>query len=104
MMQETNRVVPVNSASGDALPGQSLVALLALAGTRRMNVEALRGRVKLTPFAFGNLLDLLQREYLVDVVSTLEGDRIEEKVALTEKGESVLVRILEQTCELPEFH
>jgi hypothetical protein len=103
MMQETNIAVPANFPHGDEFPGQSLVALLALAGTKPMNVETLRGRVKLSPFAFGNLLDVLQREYLVDLVSTLEGERIEERVALTDKGESLLVSILEQTCELPEF-
>ena len=40
----------------DIMSGQSLVALLALVGTRRMGVEALRGRTKLTPNAFGRLL------------------------------------------------
>jgi hypothetical protein len=85
------------------LSGQSLVALLALVGTKRMDVEALRGRTRLTPFAFGSLLGWLQREYLVDVVSSLNGDLVEEGVQLTEKGELVLVSMLEQTCELPEF-
>ena len=69
-----------------------------------MTVEALRGRIRLTPFAFGNLLGWLQREDLVDVVSTLHGDEVLEQVQLTEKGESALVSILEQTCELPELH
>jgi hypothetical protein len=78
--------------------------LLALVGTKQMNVEALRGRIRLTPFAFGSLLSWLQREYLVDVVSTLHGEQIVEHVQLTEKGESVLVSMLEQTCELPELH
>jgi len=86
------------------LSGQSLVALLALVGTKRMEVEALRTRIKLTPFAFSNLLGWLQREYLVDVVSTLDGEHVEENVELTDKGESVLVSMLEQTCELPELH
>ena len=86
------------------MSGQSLVALLALVGAKRMEVEALRARIKLTPFAFGNLLGWLQREYLVDVVATLDGERVEEKVELTDKGESVLVSMLEQTCELPELH
>jgi len=104
MMQETSTIGPVTAGPWDIVSGQSLVALLALVGTRRMDVEALRTRVRLTPYAFGNLLGWLQREYLVDVVSTLDGDRVEEKVALTDKGESVLVSMLEQTCELPELH
>ena len=86
------------------LSGQSLVALLALVGTKRMDVESLRERTRLTPFAFGNLLRWLQREYLVDLVSNLEGSDVEEKVELTEKGEAVLVSMLEETCELPELH
>jgi hypothetical protein len=69
-----------------------------------MDVETLRTRVKLTPLAFGSLLEWLQREYLVDVVSTLDGESVEEKVELTDRGESVLVSMLEQTCELPELH
>jgi hypothetical protein len=86
------------------LSGQSLVTLLALVGARRMNIEALRKRINLNPQAFGSLLGWLQREYLVDLVSTLDGDHVEEKVELTEKGEAVLVSMLEKTCELPELH
>ena len=102
-MQETRTIGPVNSGPWDILPGQSLVALLALVGTRRMDIEALRSRTKLTPLAFERLLGWLQREYLVDVVSTLEGDQIDEKVGLTDRGEAVLVSMLEKTCELPEL-
>lgn len=94
---------PVDGAPWDILSGQSLVALLALVGTRRMDSEALRGRTKLTPTAFGNLLGWLQREYLVEVISNLEGNEVKEKVQLTEKGEAVLVSLLEKTCELPEL-
>ena len=68
-----------------------------------MDVEALRERVKLTPLAFENFLGWLQREYLVDVIATLEGDQVKESVALTEKGEAALVSMLESTCELPDL-
>lgn len=88
----------------DVMSAQSLVALLALVGTKRMDLEALRRRTRLTPSAFGSLIHWLQREYLVDVVSTLEGERVAEAVELTDKGESVLVGMLEQTCELPDLH
>ena len=101
-MRETT-TDPANATPGDVLTGQSLVALLALVGTKRMDVQALRGRTKLTPSAFGNLLGWMQREYLVDVISNLKGDEVEEKVRLTEKGEAVLVSLLEKTCELPEL-
>jgi len=93
----------LDSSSWDILPNQSLVALLALVGTKRMDVEALRNRTRLADGAFRMLLSWLQREYLVDVVSTLEGDQIQERVELTERGESILLRSLERTCELPEL-
>lgn len=102
-MQEVATIGPRNSLPWDSLYGQSLVTLLALVGTKRMDAEALRKRTKLTPLAFGKLLEWLQREYLVDVVSRLEGGGVEEKFELTEKGEAVLVSMLERTCELPEL-
>lgn len=68
-----------------------------------MDPEALRARTKLPPGAFRNFLRWLQREYLVDVVSSLDGEKISEKVELTDKGEVLLVRMLERTCELPEL-
>jgi len=102
-MQEATTVGPRNTLPRDVLSGHSLVTLLALVGTRRMDVEALRERTKLTPLAFENLLGWLQREYLVDVITSLEGEQVKESVALTEKGEAVLVSMLESTCELPEL-
>ncbi len=80
------------------------MALLALVGIRRMGVEALRLRTRLSPRAFDRLFSWLQREYLIDVVSALEGPRVEERVELTDKGEGVLISMLEKTCELPELH
>jgi hypothetical protein len=103
MMQKQTTIGPVNKVTRDFLSDRGLMTLLALVGTKQMDVEGLRARTKLTPFAFGNLLSWLQREYLVDVISNLEGDRVDEKVELTEKGEAVLVGMLEKTCELPEF-
>jgi len=85
------------------MSGQSLLTLLALVGTKRMDVETLRVRTRLTPFAFENLLGWLQREYLVDVIASLEGNKVREDVGLTDKGEAALVSMLETTCELPEF-
>ena len=102
-MQETTTLGPRNSVPWDVLSGQSLVTLLALVGTKRMEVEALRQRAKLTPLAFENLLEWMQREYLVDIITSLEGTDVKESVALTEKGEAALVSMLESTCELPEL-
>jgi len=102
-MQEATTVGPRNAGPGELLSGQSLVTLLALVGTRRMDVEALRERTKLAPLAFENLLGWLQREYLVDVITSLEEEVVRESVVLTEKGEAALVSILESICELPEL-
>jgi len=102
-MQEATTIGPKNSVQWDVLSGQSLLTLLALAGTKRMDVGALHERTKLDPSVFENLLGWLQREYLVDIVTNLEGDNVKESVVLTEKGEAVLVRLLESTCELPEL-
>ena len=103
MMQEQSEVGPKSSSPWDLVPGQSLLTLLALVGSKQMYVEVLRESTRLTKAGFRNLLGWLQKEYLVDVVSTLSGDRVEEKVALTETGEEVLIRLLENTCELPEL-
>jgi len=83
---------------------QSLVTLLALVGSKRMDVRVLQERTKLAPFTFENLLGWLQRKYLVEVVSSLKGDEVVENVQLTDRGETVLVRMLERTFELPELH
>jgi hypothetical protein len=103
MMQETGTIGPTNPISGDMISGQGLLTLLALVGTKRMDTDTLRARMKLTPHAFRGLLSWLQREYLVDIISSLEGDHVEERVVLTEKGEEALVGMLEKTCELPDF-
>lgn len=68
-----------------------------------MDVEALRERTRLTPFAFENLLGWLQQEYFVDVITSLEGEKVKESIVLTDKGEAALVSMLESTCELPEL-
>lgn len=102
MMQETE-VGPASPAPWGYLSGQGLVALLSLVGTKKAEVEVLRDRTKLKPAAFRSLLNWLQREYLVDVVSCLAGDEVQERVELTERGEKILMGILERTCELPEL-
>jgi hypothetical protein len=103
MMQETRTIGPTNSVPWDFLSGQSLVTLLALVGTKQMSVEDLRRKTKLTPEAFESLLGWLQREYLIDLISTLEGNQVEEDAVLTDRGETLLVSMLEKTCELPEL-
>jgi hypothetical protein len=68
-----------------------------------MSVEALQNRTRLAPAAFRRVLEWLRREYLVDVISLPDGEFREPSVRLTERGEAVLVSLLERTCELPEL-
>lgn len=102
-MQEQLQISPSVNAHRDALGNQGLVVMLALVGSKRMEVASLRTRTRLTPSAFGSLLDWLREGYLVDVVATLDGERIRETVELTDRGEATLLELLEMTCELPEL-
>ncbi len=96
-------MVPGNTVPWDIIPSQSLAALLALVGTKRMDVAALRERTELAPINFIALLAWLQHEYLVDIISTLEGNEVKEEVQLTDLGEAALISMLERTCELPDL-
>lgn len=102
-MREQTRISLNGVNPWDSVPGQSLVALLALVGARKMEVEAFRARTRLAPLAFDRLLRWLQREYLVDVITSLDGERIREEIDLSEWGESVLISMLERTHELLEL-
>jgi DNA-binding MarR family transcriptional regulator len=77
--------------------------LFALAGSDSTDARALRDRFGLTESECLRLIDDLQRKYLVDVVSGLDGDSVRETLRLTEEGEAFLLRSLEQTYELPEL-
>ncbi len=102
-MQRHNTIGPGAGDVWDALPGQSLVALLALVGSKKMEIGELRRRTKLSQGAFGELFSRLQRECLVEAVSQMRAGGIQEEVELTGWGETLLVSMLERTCELPEL-
>lgn len=102
MMQETMEM-PGDSVTWDTGAGTGLYALLALVGTKRMDIGSLRERTRLSPSAFQNLVKWLQDESLVNVVSTLDVEGPKERAELTEKGEALLISMLERTCELPEL-
>jgi CTP-dependent riboflavin kinase len=91
------------TSKGTLATAESLTALLALAGSRRVEVDELQARMKLTAEGCEELISWLQREYLVDVVSSLDGRKVRDVVQLTDKGEQVLISLLERTCELPEL-
>lgn len=85
------------------LDDRSLLALLALVGSKRADANVFRRRTRLSPAAFDRLLGWLQRECLIDVVSTMTNVGIEDELVLTERGEALLSAMLEKTCELPEY-
>lgn len=84
------------------LPEGGLKLLLALVSTEGAERESLKRKLKVTDSEYDSALSALQREYLVDVVSGLDGNRIRETLRLTDYGQSVLTRIMESTFELPE--
>jgi len=84
------------------LPQGGLKFLLALVSTGGAESESLKRKLRATDSEFDSVLGALQREYLVDVVSSLDGDRIHETLRLTDYGESVLTKVMESTFELPE--
>lgn len=82
--------------------GSSFAVLFALAGPESMDFMALGNRLGLPEGELRRIVDDLQREYLVDVVSRLDGESVKETLDLTEEGEAFLLRSLEQVYELPE--
>lgn len=48
------------------------------------------------------LLEYLQQEYYIDIVTSLKGARVTESVILTERGKRFLLRTLQSMFELPE--
>ncbi|MDE1858315.1 MAG: hypothetical protein KGI26_04500 [Thaumarchaeota archaeon] len=102
-MQEQIEIGLTGGGPWEALPSQSLMALLALVGAQSTDLETLRGRTRLEPHAFVQLLGWLQREHLVDLITSLRVDFVEERLELTDRGEALLLGLLERTCELPEL-
>ncbi len=83
--------------------GLDFSALFVVAGSKTVDAGTLRNRLRLSESDFRILLDQLQRRYLVDVVSQLQGGSVVEHLRLTEEGESTLQLMLERMCELPEL-
>lgn len=102
-MQEANVYAPVLPVPRERAPGQSLMALLALVGAGRMDVESLRTRTNLTSDGIETLMKWLQEESLVVLGSSADSDEPRQSVMLTDRGEAVLISMLERTCELPEL-
>jgi hypothetical protein len=84
------------------IPQGGLRLLLALFPSNQVEADTLRSRLNVGDAEYRSILNALQRQYLVDVVSGLEGEEVHETLRLTEHGEDVLTRLMERTYELPE--
>jgi len=101
MMQEIQGIEARSSGRGSRVSGQSFVVLFALARKPFTSGE-LRASFGMNPSEFGQLLDQLRRSHLVDVVSESDWSGVTQTLCLTDEGERILLRKMEQMCELPE--
>jgi hypothetical protein len=75
---------------------------MALAASRELDVEVLKSKTKLSEKGFLVFVSWLQSERLVDTISNQHGLRAKESLILTERGNKLLMALLEGMCELPE--
>lgn len=101
MMQEIQEIGAKSLGHGSKVSGQSFVVLLALARKSLRNDE-LSASFGMNPTELEQLLGRLHRSHLVDVVSEFDGRGVTQTLCLTDEGERVLLREMEQMCELPE--
>lgn len=102
MMQGLRTMGAPAASSRGTVSGRSFGVLFALAGSDSLDSRTLAGRLGISEAECLKLVEDLQRRYLVDVVSRLEGDAVKESLRLTEDGEAALFVSLERMCELPE--
>jgi hypothetical protein len=102
MMQELETRGAPRASSRGTVAGRSFEVLFALAGSDSVDARTIGNRLGITEGECLRLVEDLQRRYLVDVVSRLEGDTVKETLKLTEDGEAALLGSLEKMCELPE--
>jgi len=94
---------PYDDVSDARQRASSFKALFVLSGSKGVSPGVLRKQLGLPEDDFSALLENLQRTYLVDSVSELRGESIVEYFCLTDEGTSVLQRMMERMCELPEL-
>ena len=82
---------------------QEFAALFIAAAPGGVDVAEVKRRLKLSESEARGVVDDLQRGYLADVVSSLDGDKVTETLRLTEEGAAILQLELEAICELPEL-
>jgi len=83
------------------IQSQSFVVLLALA-RKPLTEGELRTTFESNPSELGELLDRLRKRCLISATTEPERGEFRQELCLTTEGERVLLRELEQMCELPE--
>ncbi|MGP8125387.1 MAG: hypothetical protein ACLQEQ_05895 [Nitrososphaerales archaeon] len=100
MMQEI-QVGAKSIGQRSMVSSQSFAVLLALA-RKPLTDGQLRATIGMSPIESGLLLDRLRRNLLVSAVSESEEGGVKLTLCLTDEGERVLLRQMEQMYELPE--
>jgi len=103
MMQELETRSAPKASSRGTVTGRSFEVLFALAGSDSVDVRSIGSRLRISEAECLRLVEDLQRKYLVDLVSRLDGETVRETLRLTEDGEAALLGSLEKMCELPEL-
>jgi len=101
MMQEIQEIEAKSFGPISRVSDQSFIVLLALA-RKSLSNEELHTSFEMDSLELGQVLYRLRRSHLVDVVSELDGTSVMQAMCLTDEGERVLLREMEQMCELPE--
>jgi len=100
-MQEIQETVADGFSHNRRALNQSFAVLLAL--TRKpLTSSELRPTFGMNLSEFSLLLGRLRTDGLVDAVEVTEEEGIRQVLRLTDKGGRVLLREMEQMCELPE--
>jgi MarR-like DNA-binding transcriptional regulator SgrR of sgrS sRNA len=102
-MQELQTLSAPKASPRGTVSGRNFNVLFTLAGSDSMDVKSLGDRLGMTERECRRVVEDLQSRYLLDVVSGLDGEAVRETLRLTEEGEAMLLRALEQMCELPEL-
>jgi len=100
-MQEIQEIGAKSFGQKSRVSNQSFAVLLALARKPLTDGE-LMATLEMSPFESGQILDRLRRNRLVRAVSERDVGGAKSAMCLTEDGMRLLLRQLEQMCELPE--
>lgn len=101
MMQEIQEIEAKGFGQVSRVSSQGFAVLLALA-RKSLTEGELLATFGISLSEFGQSLDRLRKDRLLGAVSELDGENVRQVLCLTDEGEKVLLREMEQMCELPE--